>query len=285
MKKLINKLSGDNATPAKKAVVLAALITAAALVVAISVLVASSIIFAVGDSSDTDMTEDSQSGTAQNDNPISSAIEYKEVTKADLEAAMEKPEEFLSADKRIIKAGTNNYYYAKKGSPTVTKSAMNAAHNMFVDFYKNNLKSLNTDIGADKNNTDCNIPMVVDSSEGGTALKLAVFGKDVSISNSGIYAWLYTNAYKYGFACTGDTFVYVGTQVAAYMRSSGLTVDTLVSKLQASQEPIRASSECGLYYISADGTLNVPSNYEYSVIANSNSGYIIAVNMTKRLAQ
>ena len=38
-----------------------------------------------------------------------------------------------------------------------------------------------------------------------------------------------------------------------------------------------------MYYLAADAELKVPTNYEYTVIADGTNGYIITVDMSKKI--
>lgn len=287
MSKIIDAVVGDGktATPAKKYVVYAGIVTFVALVAAIAVLVISSIVFAVRGDAPEEPVGDQQQNT-DNDTGVSTSIEYAATTADALKAKLDGTVEFKSISDRAIAQDNKNLYYAKKGEVKLTAGASEALHKMMVDFYTANKASLKTNI--DKN--DCNIPLVKDASADGIKFSIVDFSAEKSIAGVTTYTWIFNNAYKYGFIYDTNTFTYVGVAAANYHKMG--TLATLVNKLSAvsgtaSVNALSASNKTTsyqLYYVSVAGELKVPTNYEYSVIANGNEGYVIVVDMSKKVA-
>ena len=176
----------------------------------------------------------------------------------------------------------------EKTDLTLAKDAQKQLDAMLVDFYDNN-KSNTALVPEGKNEgKDCTMPMVCNSN--GVTLVLKVCKNDASIVGDNNYTWIFNNAYKYGFIYDTNTFTYVGVAAANYHKMG--TLATLANKLSAvagtaSVNALSASNKTTsyqLYYLSAAGELKVPTNYEYSVIANGNDGYVIVVDMSKKVA-
>ncbi len=286
MNKLINAIVGENAKPSKRYAVIAALATAAALIIAVVVLAVSSIIFAVTDSDD---TVPPSGVDAEGDGVGATSIEYKTVTKQELDGMVAENSLFYE-EQRTIQEG--HRYYAKKDSSVVlSESVMRAAHEMLVGFYNNNKSSLKTETGSSGNySEECNIPMVENVSSDKKSFDLVVFNKDDQpMENAGIYKWIFENAYSYGFIYSGNTFTYVGIPAATYMKG-GITLDSFINEAKDKTVPISAkalgtakTTSYQLYYIAGDcAEIKLPSNYNYTVIANG-SGYIVAVDMSSKI--
>ncbi len=118
--------------------------------------------------------------------------------------------------------------------------------------------------------------------------------------------WIYQNCYKYGFVVRypegkeGITGVsdyrhclrYVGVAHATYMHQNNLCLEEYVTLLQsnyassATRLSINAADGIAyeVYYIPASGeeltTLDVPSNYNYTVSGDNRSGFIVTVKKT-----
>ena len=119
--------------------------------------------------------------------------------------------------------------------------------------------------------------------------------------------WIYENCHKYGFvvrypegkeAITGVSdygwcFRYVGVAHATYMKANNLCMEEYVSLLQQNYQ-----NGTNLTFTGADGnqykvyytpastsdtltTLQVPSNYEYSISGDNMGGFIVTVNLSK----
>ena len=115
--------------------------------------------------------------------------------------------------------------------------------------------------------------------------------------------WIYQNCYKYGFvvrypegkeSITGVSdykhcLRYVGVAHATYMFENGLCLEEYVELLKnnyhSSATRLSFCAADGIiyevYYIAASGeeltTLDVPSNYNYTVSGDNNSGFIVTV--------
>ena len=118
--------------------------------------------------------------------------------------------------------------------------------------------------------------------------------------------WFYQNCYKYGFivrypegkeGITGVSdykhcFRYVGVAHATYIYQHGLCLEEYVQLLKnnyassATRLAITAADGIAyeVYYIAASGeeltTLDVPSNYSYTVSGDNHSGFIVTVKKT-----
>ncbi len=294
MKKIIDAVAGDgkNANPARKTAAYALIITAIAFALALVILIASSIAFAVSDkdsggvvsNGDGDGGDDFSGGS-------SSALQYETVTEAAFKSKIDTLVEFTKRADREITKGTDNLYYAQNGVSKLSKGTMSSAHDMLLAFYNNNKASLNTDIGANSDNADCTIPLLVNSSTDGLSFKIVVFGNDKTTYQNKTYDWLYNNAYKYGFITNENTFTYVGVAAATYMNSKKIaTVDALATALDGKPASVSAatvgtnkSASYQIYYLAAGAELKVPTNYSYTVIADGTKGYIVTVNMAEKL--
>ena len=118
--------------------------------------------------------------------------------------------------------------------------------------------------------------------------------------------WLYQNCYKYGFvirypegkeSITGVSdykhcLRYVGVAHATYMMQNNLCLEEYVDLLKNSyaSSALRLSIAAAdgisyeVYYVPASGedltTLDVPSNYNYTVSGDNRSGFIVTVKKT-----
>ena len=118
--------------------------------------------------------------------------------------------------------------------------------------------------------------------------------------------WFYQNCYKYGFivrypegkeGITGVSdykhcFRYVGVAHATYIYQNGLCLEEYVQTLKnnyassATRLAITAADGTAyeVYYTAASGeeltTLDVPSNYSYTVSGDNHSGFIVTVKKT-----
>ena len=118
--------------------------------------------------------------------------------------------------------------------------------------------------------------------------------------------WFYQNCYKYGFVVrypegkesyTGVSdykhcFRYVGVAHATYMVENNLCleeyVDLLKNNYNSSTKRLSIAAADGIsyeiYYVAASGeeltTLDVPSNYNYTVSGDNRSGFIVTVKKT-----
>ena len=118
--------------------------------------------------------------------------------------------------------------------------------------------------------------------------------------------WIYQNCYKFGFvirypegkeSITGVSdykhcLRYVGVAHATYMHQNGLCfeeyVELLKNSYNSSQKRLSIAAADGssyeVYYVTASGqdvtTLDIPSNYNYTVSGDNRSGFIVTVKMT-----
>ena len=118
--------------------------------------------------------------------------------------------------------------------------------------------------------------------------------------------WFYQNCYKYGFvvrypedkaSVTGVSgykhcFRYVGIAHATYMKQNNLCMeeylDFLKDNYNSSAKRLSIAAADGInyevYYTPASGqdviTLDIPSNYSYTVSGDNRSGFIVTVKMT-----
>ncbi len=270
MKNLINTLAGGEkaATPAKKAVITAALITAAALFVCLVALAVSAAVFAIRDK-DTPPDTDTDAGTAETAEPLVYYTASKDEMSSHLEAQVPGK---TSAERAI---GGDDMYYAYEHRNTVKLSSgtLDNSHNMLLDFAK--AAALRTNIKAD----DCNIPLIADVTNGGASFALLTFGED-STAGDGTYSWIYENAYKYGFIYEGDTFTYVGAAAARYARENG-SLEALAAPAAMTVGGVKHQ----IYYIPADAeSFNLPTAYEFSVFSIS-GGYVVTVNMSLNISE
>lgn len=120
--------------------------------------------------------------------------------------------------------------------------------------------------------------------------------------------WLYSNCYKYGFIMRypGDKenvtgvsdyahcFRYVGTPHAYYITNNGLCLEEYVALLQGytQSNPLQITDHNQksylVYYTSAaEGditTLQVPSNYNYTVSGDNVGGFIVTVDLSSPIS-
>lgn len=118
--------------------------------------------------------------------------------------------------------------------------------------------------------------------------------------------WIYQNCYKFGFvirypegkeSITGVSdykhcLRYVGVAHATYMHQSGLCfeeyIELLKNNYNSSAKRLAIAAADGItyevYYTPASGqdvtTLDIPSNYNYTVSGDNRSGFIVTVKMT-----
>ncbi len=294
MNKLINKLAGGEkaATPARKALVIATLITALAVLLSLITLGITTVLFSMnGEQEETEPVENS-GGENVNVTPKPSALEYTALANYDaLEEKLDKSTDFYG-DQRIVKDASgkakegHKYYARMNGDVKLSSSTMSAAHELFVAFYKANSTKLVTETGTSPDyNGNCNIPMVTDVKDGGYTFSLVVFNADDKpMANSGIYTWIFANAYKYGFVFTEteNTFTYVGAAAAQYAKATNPALDKLSAPVSVT---VSNTGSYQIYFVSADADeVKVPSNYEYTVTPYKGEGCIITANMSKKTA-
>ncbi len=287
MNRLINKLAGGEkaATPARRAIVIATLITAVAVVLALITLGVTSLLLSMNEEpEDTGRDIEDDVDNIGVPSAPSTALEYKTLTSDELDAKLDKLVEFKSrSERQIANAGANDLYYAKNGVSQLSTGTMEAVHNMLVAFYNANKTAIKTDVGADNNSSTCTIPLLIDSNDAGTSFKLVVFNNNKSTYNNQTYTWIYTNAASYGFVYSENTFTYVGVAAAQYAKTNNTSLDKLANPVSVTVPNGTAKTAYQVYYISADADeLNVPTNYEYTVSSYA-GGYVITVNMSKKV--
>lgn len=122
------------------------------------------------------------------------------------------------------------------------------------------------------------------------------------ISNTGDYAWIYENMYKYGFILrypkekneqtgvkgTDSAIRYVGTPHSAYMYENNLCLEEYLDLLKNQYaygtgmlEYTYNEQNFTIYYVAASNTgdtsVPVPSNGNYTISGNNVDGYIVTV--------
>ncbi len=294
MKKIINAVIGDpkTASPARKYAAYALLGTVAALVLALVILIVSSIAFNIADGNNAGASQ-SGDGGADVEGGVANkgTITYNtSISADDLDAMVDGLVDFTDKTDRTITSGTNDLYYAKNKVDKLTKGCMNGAHAMFVDFYNNNKSALNPDVGSNSDNADCTIPLVVESTADGMSFKVVVFGNDANTYQNSTYKWLYDNAHLYGFITEENTFTYVGVAAANYIKKNEKAVADYDAFINVLKNNTKSNTSVTvnkvtyqMYYLAADGELKVPTNYEYTVMADGTDGYIIIVDMSKKV--
>lgn len=295
MKKFVDAVAGDgkNVTPARKNTAYALLITAIAFALALIILIVSSVVFAVTDKG----TGDAADGAAADNGGdgggaviSSSSLQYETVS---IDALEDKVDGMvLLMDKRTTDEGVELYYgISPKNSLKLTESTAEALNLMLVDFYKANSKSLVVSTSDEKK---CDLPLVTDAGSDGTSFNIERYeGNDTTIVGESKYEWIFNNAYKYGFINSENTFTYVGAPITMQMKTKSIaTVDALIKALGGKAVAVSVPSASGtgkattyqIYYLEKDAAeIKVPTNYEYSVIANGTDGYFITVDMSKKV--
>lgn len=286
MKKIINAVIGDTskASPARKYTAYALLGTAVAFALALVILIASSIAFAVIDGKQAEIPENNETG--EGDVVTNKAITYG-VVSADVLGAS-KDELVILSEERTVLDGGLYYGISPKSSLKLTSSAADALDRMLVAFY--NAKKLSLNVSTE-DESKCDLPLITDASSDGLSFNIERYiGNDKSIADAEFkskYEWIFTNARSYGFIYNDNKFQYVGTVVASYMNTKKLTdLDAFVNALKANTSNVSitvSKVSYQMYYLAADAELKVPTNYAYEVLADGTNGYIIIVNMSKRI--
>ena len=128
--------------------------------------------------------------------------------------------------------------------------------------------------------------------------------RNESIYNVDKFSWIYSNAHKYGFvlltseAQTDDNgkslgsnvFRYVGAPHSVAMASKKLSFESYLEYLKTktsvdSPLSVKASGKTyAIYYVAAAAEHKVPTEYAYTVSGNNTDGYIITVDLSKKLS-
>ena len=290
MNKLINAVIGDNkkSSPARKYTAYALLGTLIIFLVLVIVLIASSVFFAVRGEGTPAVGEDNPNGgTVINTGSIS----YETVTADVLDG---KIAELVSVQENRTKfddAGHKFYYAATRGT-MLRYDVAKAVDNMLVKFYNSSNGSVDPYTGEDNKRVECTIPLIVNADTNGYKFSLVVFGNDQSINGNSTYKWIFDNAYSYGFVYTENAFTYVGVAVANYIRvtSSVTNYTQFLTAVKGANNNLNTSVKdtatnksvsYQIYYLAKGGVLNVPTNYEYTVIPDGDNGYVITVNTSE----
>lgn len=289
MSKFLNTVIGDpkNASPARRFTVYALLITLAAFLIAVVILISSSVFFAVKGGEAPAVGEenagDGEGGTVINKNSIT----YEVVT-TDVLDGKKGALELLKSQRTELSGGL--YYGIKPLADLKLESAAaKSLNSMLVSFYNAKKDSLIVDTNAEK----CDIPLVMlGSNSDGYSFKIVRYHDEADLDNN-TYKWIFDNAYKYGFVYENNTFTYVGVAVSNYikMNSSVANYTQFLTVLGSASANVSTSVKDAstnksvsyqMYYLSADAAeLQVPANYEYTVIPDGTNGYVITVNMSK----
>lgn len=283
MNRMIKALAGES--NAKKYAVYAVMVTAVLLVIALVVLVTTSIAYTLSDTG-----EEVPAGEGDGGEGVSASsganISYTVVTKIDetkLGGALVSVQENRSEM-------SGGLYYGAYADVKLAMDAQEALDKMLVDFYGGNSSNLVTDKNSDK----CTLPLLDNSTADGLSVEILVFNDDSTTYNVSAYKWIYENAYKYGFTYKEDTFTYVGSAATTYMNKNKITsYDNFISTLKSNGGKTVSVSVVDvetnktvpyqMYYLAANGELKVPTNYDYFVIGNSTDGYVVTVNLSKKI--
>lgn len=291
MNKLINAVIGDNkkSSPARKYTAYALLGTLIVFLVLVIVLIASSVFFAVrGEGTPADGDDGPSGGNLVN----TSGISYAAVTADVLDGKVNQDEIVKLADIRTkLSTGESHHYYAKNdkdGVENLTRQTATSLDKMMIAFYEKNKNNL----VVDTDNENCNIPLILNTSADGYSFNVVRFNNDASIYNDANYKWIFDNAYSYGFVYTENTFTYVGVAVANYIRvtSSVTSYTQFLTAVKGANNNLNTSVKdtatnksvsYQIYYLAKSGVLNVPTDYEYTVIPDGDNGYVITVNTSE----
>ena len=284
MNKLISAVFGDgkNASPAKRYVIYAAIVTLFALVAALVVLGVSSIVFALTDTPADTLEEADGTGDGAN-TPVSTGLKYDTVTADELDEMVDGLVD-IQSNRTAISGSDDKYYYAMSGDK-LSSETQKAVDALLIAYYNENSKTV-VFVGGSQQ-TDNTSGAVVEIRKDASS-----FSEAEPIKNDKTYGWIFSNAHKYGFIYEDNSFTYVGVAAAKYLNGKG-TLETLVTKLENNSKNVSVTATAvgaskaasyQIYYLSADAELKVPSEYEYTVLANGTNGYVITVNTSKKVA-
>ena len=292
MNRIIKALAGES--NAKKYAVYAAMATAVLLVIALVGLLVTSIVYNTTNSGEDVSNQDVSSGDGA---PVTSKsnISYTVVSKIDSAKLGGELVNIRSSRSELINEAfeTPIYYAVKSSDIQLLSDVQENLDAMLVAFYENNKSNSALNPEGKDNGKECTMPMVCSPDK--TSFELKVCKTDASIAGDGNYAWIFTNAYKYGFVADGDKFTYVGVAAATYMNKNKVaSYDNLVSTLKSnggktvsvSAADVETGKTVGyaMYYLAANGELKVPANYDYFVIGNNTDGYVVTVELSKKVA-
>ena len=128
--------------------------------------------------------------------------------------------------------------------------------------------------------------------------------RNESIYDVSLYSWIYSNAHKYGFVLLSseaqtdengkslgsNVFRYVGAPHSVAITTKKLSFESYLNYLKdktSADSPlsVKASGKTyAIYYLSAAGEHTVPTEYAYTVSGNNTDGYIITVDLSKKIS-
>lgn len=195
-----------------------------------------------------------------------------------------------------------------------TAEALNA---MLTDFYKkfNDNSMILIDAYRDKERQGNFVtPVGYSEHETGYVFTLRTYNtenKEVNLTENDNYMWILDHADEYGIilryptekkSVTGideknlvqTTFRYVGVPHASYMYDNNLCLEEYLDLLKSdysNEKHLQIKAADGknyeIYYVSAsaaNGSIQVPSNYEYTVSGDNMEGFIVTVHLDSPIA-
>lgn len=217
------------------------------------------------------------------------------------------------ADKRTKVNGENPYQINRTFAIYMQKDAFAAMEKMMLEFYRisdgDGSVMIKYSYRTLKDQEDLNSVIQAGYSDHHTGYCIALHQGDVS----GYPAldpshWIYENCHKFGFiarypvgkeAETGVSdyehcFRYVGVAHATYIESNGYCLEEYVELLKSNYTDQHLSingadgNKYEVYYVPASAeditTVKVPSNYEYTISGDNDSGFIVTVNLSAPIA-
>lgn len=217
------------------------------------------------------------------------------------------------ADKRTKVDGENPYQLNRQFAVYMHKDAFVAMEKMMLEFYRisggDGSVMIKYSYRTFKDQEDLKSVIPAGYSDHHTGYCIALHQGDVSgypaLDTS---HWIYENSYKYGFiqrypvdkeTVTGVSsyehcFRYVGVAHATYIASNGYCLEDYVELLKNNytEEHLAIQGADGnkyeVYYVPASAeditTIKVPSNYEYTISGDNDSGFIVTVNLSAPVA-
>ena len=216
---------------------------------------------------------------------------------------------------RIAHSGSEKLpYKISLNTLTVDSAAIEAVHAWLTDFNKATGKSDTIITSAYRTYEEqaiFSIPQGKSDHHTGFGVTLKIYDGEITsdiTQDATYYDWLSANAYKYGItvrypegkeAITGisdytNYFHYVGYAPAAYMQANNLCLEEFVAAIKAYsvEKPLEVTDANGLdwlvYYAACPGdmaTIDLPSNFTYTVSGDNEGGVIVCVSLSKSAAQ
>lgn len=296
MNKIMNAVIGDpkTASPAKKYAAYALLGTAVAFLLALVILIGSSIAFAVADGGSQDAAP---SGDASGDiggTTVSKAgaVTYETISADELDAKVNNTLVDVQEKRTAMENADGKKYYDAYRGHKLTSDAQKAVDSMLIAYY-GATQDNNIFIGA----KGCGDELY----DSGLVVGIAKSDEATYLQSTPIdstnHSWIFQNAYKYGFvqlstkdAEQAHVFRYVGVAAATYMKNNAKNVANYEAFVNVLKTNTKVNTSVTvdkvsyqMYYLAADAELKVPTNYEYTVIADGTNGYIVTVNMSKKI--